>query len=1569
MPSDLAPSPGASSNTNHRRLSTRLKRGLFIVGSALLGFILLLFIITGPAFSSVTRWAGLKAAGIQGISGDFTIEGTLFSGFTIREIELTGEDSPLVSLSLESVELDYDFFNIISAAGELNWLNLLSIKNAVIELNIPVTDESTAAKTKKKRAQETYVDFNPAWNLLNSDIEIENISVVAQIEEERYELGSFSLKTPIGREGSLSIHSIRLPGKEPISPLSARLQHEDKSLTLDRFSGKKIESLKHLTLREESPGEWVIDAGFEAGGGQVSVFADTTGLATLKLRSGQTIDLAQLPSSPKAPKLKGIISDFDLRFKGDFASPASWQLQGKVLGHGLAADTIGVDSLAVILSGNQIKLDMIAPGARLSGVVSAPLESLTSTDDFATMPVDLAADLKLESLEKLLRAWDIELPLSGAIDGRIENVQLVGGTSLRSGSVLFLSDSLQLNGEALSHLQLAAQVPETDQIKLVAEAGLDESTKVQFNGDFQLESMSYRGTLDGKFDTGGLLGGVLERLKVTDLAGAGNLNWEGTGTIKPVRHLGEARLTARDLTFQQGHPIEALIEASYEDDRVMIPTIRIESNPVSLTGKAAWQDQRITVDDLNLSLNDARALTLTASLPFDPASGEEFLKQEGDIAVSLIASELEIEELALLFTAESPITGRLNGQLDTSGRWDALSSQGEFSFRPGANSADGDPSLNLDMKMSGDVARPESWEADLGAILSGLKWDEIQFGDLNFRAATRLIEGRKSFDAAIHANQEGASLTANTRLDLSGADSLKALEERAFDLSAKLNAPDLAPLWQQLAPPAWRNLTVAGQLSLDLSKAQFKGREVLSGDLALFSDTLSIDGERLERIDLSAQVRETNAITATLALYADELSRVDGRGAFHLTDQIFDADMDLALDLDGAGVLKRLVGDREIARLLPGTAALSLNAAGNIKKKTTSGEFDLEGQRLILADKAAPIDSFKLAGTFSESSLATLLALRSDPLDLDGEVNWDGDRVDLTKLTASTGGTPVFTATASAPLSKDKLTAADWLSQEGPLELRLNSDPIALKTLMQLVKDAPPVNGDLDLDLTINGSPAQPNIDLALAVSNIALPEQYDVKVGSLDLELKASDAEAHFEGSYRHPDVNPLIINAALPFFPKEWALGSRKFVEEKISASAQIKSSPLGFLSSQVPAIKSIEGDIALDAALSGTLSAPLISGDGILDVSRLRLDNRDAPSFYDINLKTRFAKNRLTIETLHAIVAGGEVDAAGTIHFIPDNEPKLDLRLGAKEALVFRTPDLSLRTDASLTLTGPWSAATLAGSIGITNSRFFKNFDLLPQTLPTRNTSVLPTVERSPAGGGAAYTDLNLGVDIPPFNNWNADVRLHTQDPFQVRSNLVESDLVADIHVSGKLSSPSPVGFLAIDEGELSLPFSSIDVETGRVEFDRETGFNGAINLKAQAKADKYRINVYLYNRILDPKYVLTSNPPLPSEDLMTLLVTGTTRDALTGGDVGSLAASKAATLLFKNMRKASNKADTEPSLLDTLQERTELDIGGINPETGVQTVGGKIRLWKQLFFVGDVDAENDYRALLKYVFRFR
>jgi translocation and assembly module TamB len=413
----------------------------------------------------------------------------------------------------------------------------------------------------------------------------------------------------------------------------------------------------------------------------------------------------------------------------------------------------------------------------------------------------------------------------------------------------------------------------------------------------------------------------------------------------------------------------------------------------------------------------------------------------------------------------------------------------------------------------------------------------------------------------------------------------------------------------------------------------------------------------------------------------------------------------------------------------------------------------------------------------------------------------------------------------------------------------------------------------------------------------------------------------------------------------------------------------SSLAFLTGQVPGIESIAGEVSLDATVSGKIGAPQIKGNSQLGLQRLRLENRLAPSLQDIVLVANFAENRLVLEKLSALVAGGTLEGNGEVLLKPGGEPTIQLRLTGSEVLVVRTPDVNVRTDLDLTLAGPVSKAALTGEVGITNSRYFKNFDLLPIGLPAKKTtSVLPTVDRAPAGGGTAYQDLDVGVKIAPFQDWTVAVRMHTKDPFLIRSNLLESSISADLNLTGTLGRPIPIGAVEIQKGEMSLPFSKVDVETGRIVFDAATGFNGALEFKARGKADRYQISIFLYDRVLSPQYVLTSIPPLPSEDIMTLLATGTTRDELTGGDPGSMAAGKAAGLLFKNLQKKSNEVEGDPTLLDLLEDRTELELGRVNQETGEQTFGGKIRLWKQLFFVGDVDAQSDYRALLKYVFRF-
>jgi len=77
-----------------------------------------------------------------------------------------------------------------------------------------------------------------------------------------------------------------------------------------------------------------------------------------------------------------------------------------------------------------------------------------------------------------------------------------------------------------------------------------------------------------------------------------------------------------------------------------------------------------------------------------------------------------------------------------------------------------------------------------------------------------------------------------------------------------------------------------------------------------------------------------------------------------------------------------------------------------------------------------------------------------------------------------------------------------------------------------------------------------------------------------------------------------------------------------------------------------------------------------------------------------------------------------------------------------------------------------------------------------------------------------------------------------------------------------------------------------------------------------------------------------------------------------------------LLFKKIYPGGGSTNRgEPTLFDKLSERSEVKAGGVDPETGERTFGGKIKLWDPVFFEGSAGFGGYYRGLFKYRFNQR
>ncbi|MEM6916285.1 MAG: hypothetical protein AAF491_06920, partial [Verrucomicrobiota bacterium] len=512
----------------------------------------------------MARLAILKGAASQGIDGDCEISGSLFSGFAIRNVAMTGKDSPLTGFSASEIEVDYDFSQLLLATKSLDWLRLLRIKNVEVELTVPkaTTEEEKVTSTDPSSIRTT--EFSPLWNLLKSTIEIEQVSVTAHLEEATYRLTDFSLHHSPHAGGSLSIQSVQLPESEAFSDLATRITSGQRELTLGPFTGREVESIQYITLTESEPGLWEVRSELELGKANIHVQASTAGEVSLTLPDQQVIDLSEIIEPGESPELRGEISDLDLTFRGDFANPSTWSLGGKLIASQLGVNDRTLESLVVLLSGNQLSLEAFAPGLELTARASAPVDQLDSTAQFSDLPIDLESHLEFSSVTDFLAAWAIDAPVSGELEAKLENVQLEGGRILRSGQLEVRSDSLTWGEHLFPWIGLTAQVGEPDQVRIDAEVfpDNDRSNFLKGGADFDIRNLRYEGAVVGELLPEGSLGELLEEL---GLAVAGNLRWHGSGSLSPMAHTGSIELNLDEVVVHGARTMRVKLAADYSE--------------------------------------------------------------------------------------------------------------------------------------------------------------------------------------------------------------------------------------------------------------------------------------------------------------------------------------------------------------------------------------------------------------------------------------------------------------------------------------------------------------------------------------------------------------------------------------------------------------------------------------------------------------------------------------------------------------------------------------------------------------------------------------------------------------------------------------------------------------------------------------------------------------------------------------------------------------------------------------------------------------------------------------------
>jgi autotransporter translocation and assembly factor TamB len=350
-------------------------------------------------------------------------------------------------------------------------------------------------------------------------------------------------------------------------------------------------------------------------------------------------------------------------------------------------------------------------------------------------------------------------------------------------------------------------------------------------------------------------------------------------------------------------------------------------------------------------------------------------------------------------------------------------------------------------------------------------------------------------------------------------------------------------------------------------------------------------------------------------------------------------------------------------------------------------------------------------------------------------------------------------------------------------------------------------------------------------------------------------------------------------------------------LKVAVRMAESDLGFLNEYAPdMIRSLPAKLKLNADVVGTVSKPLIKAAVDLDVNEVSWAKADMPSVRDVKVRLRVNDRVLNIEDVSLMMAGGRVKLGGTVDAKDTANPAMNLKVEAREALVFRDPTTSLRANADITCVGTLKQARVAGLVEAVRGRVFKEIDLMPVLkLPADVPPVPENTQRSSAK-----------LELPPMlKDWTFDLRVKTRDPLLVSGNLANGAISADVLLGGTGAAPQLTGGANIDRLLLKLPFSLVKITKGVVTMNPLKPFDPALDIRGESRIGSNDITLYIYGDSTNPKTRFTSTPPMSEADIVTLLGTGTTLSG-SGSDLAAEAASRAAFLFISEFyRKTFNK----------------------------------------------------------------
>jgi hypothetical protein len=619
----------------------------------------------------------------------------------------------------------------------------------------------------------------------------------------------------------------------------------------------------------------------------------------------------------------------------------------------------------------------------------------------------------------------------------------------------------------------------------------------------------------------------------------------------------------------------------------------------------------------------------------------------------------------------------------------------------------------------------------------------------------------------------------------------------------------------------------------------------------------------------------------------------------------------------------------------------------------TQGSWTHDDRQTIHA--AGRID-FEWPGTVGISGLRA--ASGDQEIALDGAYS-DGS-LHIPRLTFREKDVHLLDGSLRLPIPADPSRWKETIARDKrPIEVNIESQVLPLQNLRHWL----PQLAEFDttstgrMKLVISGTYAEPDIRSSVELKNLRHAKQRDLPPADISMDLHGHAGTLDVTGRILTPGYDPAILKAHTGFLPAAWAENPELWKQAAVDARVDLPRIRLSRFLPLIPQFDRLDGTLHGHAQLSGTLGKPTLTGNLRITEGLVQPQHQIYPAIQGITADIDLSTERIHIKSFRATSAGGNLTITGGIPVIDGKPGPLDITAKGDHLLIRRDDKLVVRANADLRVTGPFDAATISGTVNVVDSVFYRDLEIIPIGLPF----IGPTAAALPKLDAPARAIPTLPS---PFASWKLALRLRTGTPFLIRGTLGNGSITGDLNIGGTLSIPEPHGEVLLLDASLALPYTTLRIHRGAVRF---TGtLDPTLDIRGKAEPRPYQVFLYLYGKASNPELLLTSSPPLPQNEIMSLLATGTTTAGL---EDSRAASSRALQLLAEEVRRGRVNIARPLRPLLSLVDRVDFTLADEDPYTGTRFSTTTLSLTDRWLLAASMGEEGETRIMGIWRITFR